>query len=207
MTMQTPSSDDDELKRLLRAPQPPESLRARLQADLDRAVTTSAGTPVGKITRRRWMRHAGACALLLLGAWGAWLVWTPMDVIAAYADTQGDRHLQGMREGDAKAWVVANRPELPAGVQLDLVKDCWLGERQSKHLRLRGPDGAVVNVFVHHEAYTALKGHGTIHDQHWAIQHPSPGTVVIALYDRHASPVHITAILDSLFPSPVAHRI
>ena len=202
MTTQTPGSNDDELKRLLRAPQPPESLQPKLQADLERAVATS-----GADTRRRWMRRVGACAMLLLGAWGAWVVWTPADVTTAYADIQGDRHLQGVREGAAKAWLMANRPELPDGVRLDLVKDCWLGERHSKHLRLRGPDGAIVNVFVHHEAYTALKGHGTIDDQVWAIRHPDPGTVVVVLYDRRASPAHITAILDSLFPRPATHRI
>lgn len=200
MTTQTP--DDDELKRLLRAPQPPESLREKLHADLERVVAISS---TGR--RRRWMRRVGACALLLLGAWGAWVVWTPADVTAAYADIQGDRHLQGVREGAAKAWLVATRPELPAGASVDLVKDCSLGERQSKHLRLRGPDGAVVNVFVHHQAYTALKGHGTIDDQVWAIRHPNPGTVVVVLYDRRALPAHVTAILDSLFPRPAAHRI
>lgn len=200
--METPDRPDDaELKRLLQQPSPPPELRAALHADLDRAVV-AASAPL----RSRARHVAGLVSLLLLGAW-AWLMWTPADVGAAYADMLRDSALHGVRQGATANWLAQNRPVLPAGFRLDLAKDCWLNQQPSKHLRLRASDGGTINVFVYHDDNFAWKQRGTIDDHRWIVRRPLPGTVVILLYEQPTPAVLVASLLTSLFPSATPQRI
>lgn len=200
--METPDRPDDaELQRLLQQPSPPPGLRAALHAGLDRAVA-AASAPA----RSRGWHIAGVLSLVLLGA-GLWLMWTPADVGAAYADMLRDSALHGVRQGATADWLAANRPVLPAGIRLDLAKDCWLNRQPSKHLRLRASDGGTINVFVHHGDDVAWKRRGTIHGHRWIVRSPLPGTVAILLYNQPTPPVSVASLLTSLFPSGAPQRI
>lgn len=200
--METPDRPDDaELKRLLQQPSPPPELRAALHADLERAVA-AASAPA----RSRAWHIAGVVSLVLLGM-VTWLIWTPADVGAAYADMLRDRALHGVQQGVTADWLAASRPVFPAEVRVDLAKDCWLGQHPSKHLRLRASDGGTINVFVYDADKFAWKPRGTIDDYRWTVSRPIPGTVVILLYDRRTPPVLVTRLLTGLFPSHTPQRI
>ncbi|MFP5348343.1 MAG: hypothetical protein ACLGHO_00675 [Gammaproteobacteria bacterium] len=200
--MEAPDRPNDaELKRLLQQPSPPLELRAALHADLDRAVTAASAPP-----RSRAWRIAGVLSLALFGA-GVWLMWTPADVGAAYADMLRDSALHGVRQGATADWLAANRPALPVGIRLDLAKDCRLNRQPSKHLRLRASDGGTINVFVYHGDNFVWKQRGTIHGHGWIARYPLPGTVVILLYDQPRPPAVVASLLTSLFPSGTPQRI
>lgn len=195
------SSLDDRLRRLLHRPQPPPALSIALRAQRQRQADL-----------RRPGRRARAVAMavaLLVGTGLVWNWWTPADITAAYADTVRDRDIDGVHPGQTALWWRQASPVLPAGTQLDLAKDCWLGTRLSKHLRLRSAKLGTINLFMYqagpadHSPWPTKAG-GRVGDRVWALWQPLPGTTVLVLYEPQTPRAAITALLNGLLPPPPA---
>ncbi len=175
-----PRSDDVRLRALLAAPQAPGDLRERIRANL--------GTPR---PAARGRRYAFAGALLALVVLAGMLVFTPVEertprvVSAAYDDMLKDRSLHGTIDRNLPRWLAVRTAHMPAGVSLDLSKNCALGDINARHLRLVNPALGRLNVFVYerppHATVTAASG--AVADHHWLLFELRPGVMALVLYD------------------------
>lgn len=186
----------DQRLQSLRRPQPPAGLADALQAQLERQIAAD----------RPWRRRLGVASMLsalLLGAWLMGLVATPADVTAAYADTVRDRDLEGVWSGQAATWWRQAQPALPVGVQVELTKDCWLGQRLSKHVRLRSAKLGTVNLFFYDDTTGhgpwPTKASGEVADRAWAVWRVAPGTAVLVLHEPQTSRDAVAALITGLF--------
>lgn len=195
-----PRTEDARLRALLAAPQPPADLRARIRANL------ATPRPVNRV--RRALRAGALLGVVLLA--GALLLApfgerAPDVVTAAYDDMRKDRGLRGTYDADPNRWFATNAVHMPAGVSVDLNKDCTLDGIIARHLRLVNPALGRVNVFVYEQALRAKRAsaYGAVADHRWLILEPRPGVVVIVLYDaanQHDSVVHL---ISQMFATPI----
>ena len=175
-----PRSDDARLRALLAAPQAPGDLRERIRANL--------AAPRASVRGRH---YAFAAALLALVVLAAVLVpapvgeRTPRVVAAAYDDMAKDRSLRGTVDRNLPRWLAARTAHMPAGVSLDLSKNCTLGDINARHLRLVNPALGRLNVFVYERPphATVTAAFGAVVDHHWLLLELRPGVVALVLYD------------------------
>jgi hypothetical protein len=110
---------------------------------------------------------------------------TPRVVTAAYDDMAKDRSLRGAVDRNLPRWLAARTDHMPAGVSLDLSKNCTLGDINARHLRLVDPALGRLNVFVYehplHATVTAAAG--AVADHQWLLLELRPGVVALVLYD------------------------
>lgn len=186
----------DQRLQSLRRPQPPAGLADALQAQLKRQIGAN----------RPWRRRLGVAsmlAVLLLGVWLTWFVATPADVTAAYADTVRDRDVKGVWTGHTALWWRQAQPVLPVGVHVELAKDCWLGQRLSKHVRLRSAKLGTVNLFFYDDGAGQgpwpTKAGGEVADRAWVLWRVVPGMAVLVLHEPQASRDAVAALVTGLF--------
>lgn len=196
-----PGSDDARLRALLATPQAPDDLRERIRTNLAAARSPDRGR------RRAWATAAFVAAVLLAGMVLLIPVGerTPNVVGAAYDDMLKDRGVHGSFNGDAQHWLATKAVHMPAGVTLDLSKDCALGAITARHLRLVNTELGRVNVFVYdqppHVGTTTASG--AIAGQHWLLLEPRPGLIALVLYDSPQKRESVLRLLARMFAAPI----
>ena len=195
-----PRSDDARLRALLATPQAPGDLRERIRTNLAAARSPDRGR------RRALATVALLGAVLLAGMF--WLIpvgeRTPNVVSAAYDDMLKDRGLHGSFNGDPQRWLATKAVHMPAGVRLDLSKDCALGAVTARHLRLVNPELGRVNVFVYEQSRSATTPtSGAIAGQHWLLLEPRPGLVALVLYDSPQKRESVLRLVARMFATPI----
>ncbi len=194
---------EDRLARLARAIRPPAGLERRLHEELARLERTHA--------RRRLRRVRAAAALGALAVGGLLVLAAllpPAPVRAAVAHLEHEQTLAGaLDRGEAERWLA--RAPLPQGTALLLGKDCLVRGLWVKHLRLRLPDGRVVEALLDRSGrWRGLDGRaGTAGGLVWRAAARGRLTV-LAFGAGDASELGplVRALLTAAGPGPASHH-
>lgn len=195
-----PRRDDAHLRALLATPQAPVDLRERIRANL--------AAPHTSVRRRQYVFAAALLGLVVLAGT---LVFAPIGertphvVTAAYDDMLKDRSLRGTFDGHLPRWLAARTGHMPAGVSLDLSKNCTLGDVTARHLRLVDPALGRLNVFVYERPLhaTVAAASGAVVDHHWLLLELRPGVVALVLYDATSKRDSVMGLITQTLGAPI----
>lgn len=201
--------DDEKLKRVLNLAPIPETLHARLHANLKECID-SENRRSEKRGKKRYFTGLGVglatvllvCAALLYRVYDT----PPTYVMAAYQDMHKDQLLHGVFDGGSARWLVTRGIKLPpADVRVDLSKDCLLGKLPSKHLRLVSGAAGNINLFIHSgptSIGTEQFEQGEWGNQSWLLLKPRPGLLVAVLSEHASAHPQVIDLVETMFAAP-----
>ncbi len=200
-----PRQEDIEgrLARLARAPRPPAGLEGRLYEELARLERARARRRLRRVRAAAALGSLAAAGLLALAA-----LLPPASVRAAAAHLEREQALAGaLDRGEAERWL-AHAP-LPPGTALLLGKDCLVRGLWVKHLRLRLPDGRVVEALLDRSGrWRGLDGRaGTARGLGWrAAARGRVTALVFGAADAPGLGPLARALLTAAGPGPASHH-
>lgn len=205
--------NDEKLKRVLNLLPVPETLQARLHANLRECVDSENRNPA-KRHKKRYLTGRGVrlIALLVVSA-GLFYhnAMPPAYIVAAYEDMRKERMLHGAFDGGSARWLAAHGIKLPPDdIRVDLSKDCRLGTLPSKHLRLVSGAAGNINLFIHSgpsSVDTIQFEQGEWGGQSWLLLKPRHGILVAVLYEHASARPQIIDLVETMFASPYARPV
>lgn len=125
---------------------------------------------------------------------------SPLQIERAYADILKDAAMTRSFSAPQRQWFKQNNlAAIPKNMQLELVKDCHLGEQTHLHLRIAGEHRGKVNLFIRKAVNGGHNDAGELKGFRWHRFNLENDMQVLVLYDKNMRKQGVNHLLKTVF--------